>query len=301
MGRIWYCIKQGFKNIRRNSLFSLASIATIAACLFIFGVFYCLGQNVEHIVDEAQSTVGVSVFFKEGTTEEQILDLKDKVEIREEVDRVTYISAEEAWEHYKKQNFEGQDSDLLDNLDQDNPLKNSANLEIYLNDTARQGELVSYLDSVEIVRKVNSSDLLAEGFTNLSNMVRYTFLALIIILLLVGIFLISNTIMTGITVRAEEIAVMKYIGATDAFVKAPFYIEGIIIGLIGSAIPLVILRFMYNRVIEFVMNEFTVLQRLLTFVNVNDIFSKLIPISLGIGVGIGIIGSFFTLRKHIQV
>ena len=301
MGRIWYCIKQGFKNIRRNSLFSLASIATITACLFIFGVFYCLAQNVEHIVDEAQSTVGVTVFFKEGTTEEQILDLKSKVEIREEVDRVTYVSAEEAWEHYKKQNFEGQDSELLHGLDQDNPLKNSANLDIYLNDTSRQEELVSYLDSVDIVRKVNSSDILAQGFTNFSNMVRYTFLALIIILLLVAIFLISNTIMTGITVRAEEIAVMKYIGATDAFVKGPFYIEGIIIGLIGSAIPIVVLRFMYNRVIGFIMDEFSVLQKFLTFVDANTVFSKLIPISLGIGVGIGLIGSFFTLRKHIQV
>ncbi len=301
MGRIWYCIKQGFKNIKRNSLFSLASIATITACLFIFGVFYCLAVNVEHIVDEAQSTVGVTVFFKEGTTEEQILGLKDMVEVREEVDHVTYISADEAWQHYKEQNFEGQDSDLLDGLDGDNPLKNSANLEIYLSDTSKQEELVSYLESVDIVRKINSSDILAQGFTNFSNMVRITFLALIIVLLLVAIFLISNTIATGIAVRSEEIAVMKYIGATDAFVKGPFYIEGILIGLIGSLIPLIILRIMYNRVLEFLMNEFTVLQRLLTFVDVNTVFSRLIPISLGIGVGIGLIGSFFTLRKHIKV
>ena len=122
-----------------------------------------------------------------------------------------------------------------------------------------------------------------------------------LILVFVAIFLISNTVRLGITVRKDEIAIMKYIGATDLFVRAPFLIEGMTVGLIGSAIPVGLLYFLYPRVITFIVEQFSILKNLLTFLDVNTVFSVLIPVSLGIGLGIGFIGSHLTLRKHVRV
>ena len=121
------------------------------------------------------------------------------------------------------------------------------------------------------------------------------------ILVAVAIFLISNTVTIGITVRKEEIAIMKYIGATDMFVKGPFYVEGIVIGLVGSVIPVVILRFLYIEVVKLVNEHFASLASILKFSDAHSIFIWLVPISLGIGLVIGFVGSFFTLRKHIRV
>ena len=118
---------------------------------------------------------------------------------------------------------------------------------------------------------------------------------------MVSIFLISNTVTIGIQVRKDEINIMKYIGATDFFVRAPFVVEGILIGIIGSIIPLVIVYFVYTKAISYVVSKFTMLSTLLNFLPVETVYNKLIPISLAIGIGIGFFGSFATVRKHLHV
>ncbi len=300
-GRMFYTIRQGFKNIGRNRLFSLASVGTITACLFIFGIFYCIVANFQYMVHAAESNVGVTVFFDETTTEEQMLEVQRLIDAREEVSSTTYISADEAWANFKQSYFPDGDAGILAGLDQDNPLVDCASVQVYLADTSRQGELVSYIQGLDAVSEVNASDIIADSFTNFSRLIGYVSIGIILILVLVAIFLISNTVMIGIAVRKEEIAIMKYIGATDLFVRGPFLIEGMTIGLIGSAIPVVILRALYPMVVDFVLEHFSILNRILTFMNVNDVFNILIPISLVIGLGIGFIGSYLTLRKHVRV
>lgn len=302
VSRFFYCVRQGLKNIIRNRTFSLASIATITCCLFLFGVFFCLIFNFRDIMASAETSVGVTTFFESDVTQEQILNIKSMVELRDEVESVEYTSADEAWEQFKDVYFSGDgNTEAMTNLESDNPLSGSDSLTIYLKDTSRQQELVDYLESLPEIRKVNASQSLADSFTNFSKLLGYASLGIIVILVAVAIFLISNTVTIGITVRKEEIAIMKYIGATDMFVKGPFYVEGILIGLIGSAIPVVILRFLYVELVRLVGEHFASLSSILQFSNVHDIFILLIPISLIIGLGIGFIGSFFTLRKHIRV
>lgn len=126
-------------------------------------------------------------------------------------------------------------------------------------------------------------------------------IGLIAILLGVSVFLISNTVTIGINVRREEITIMKYIGATDFFVRSPFVVEGILIGLVGAGIPLAIIYFVYNKAVAYVLDRFSILTNLLTFLPVKEIFHILLPLSLGIGVGIGFLGSFITVRKHLRV
>ncbi len=214
--------------------------------------------------------------------------------------RIHYTSSDEAWENYKSEYFKDYPQ-LAEGFKDDNPLANSSSYEIYLNDAASQSTLVTYLENLDGIRQVNRSEATASGLASAARLVSYVAIAIIIILLAVSIFLITNTIVIGITVRKEEISIMKYIGATDAFVDAPFFVEGITIGIIGSIIPLVILRFIYENVINYVMNKFSILQNILAFMPVDEVFRILVPVGILLGIGIGILGSFFAVRKHANV
>ncbi len=293
----WYTLKEGFKGLFRNKWYTLASIATISACLFLLGIFSAILLNFQHIVDNVQKGVAVTTFFQEGTTEDEIDTLKVYLESLEEIDKVIYISADDAWAEFSK------DLNMSEYMDAfpENPLANCANLEIYLNDTSKQADLVTYLQSVDIVRRINKSELAATTLSGMDSLVGAATVGIIGILLLVSVFLISNTITVGISIRKEEINIMKYIGATDFFVRFPFIIQGILIGLIGAGIPLTAIYFLYNQVIVFVMGYFPSLSTLLGFLDVKVVFDLLLPLNLGVGVGIGFFGSYFTCRKHLNV
>jgi cell division transport system permease protein len=293
---LFYTLWQGIKNIFRNKLFSMASVATIAACLFLFGIFYSILANFQNIVKTAQEGVCVVVFFDEDITDKRIEEIGEIIKKRAEVSSVNFVSADEAWESFK-QEYLGDYSDGFT----ENPLANDANYEIYLSDVSMQSALVTYLESLPGIREVKRSELTALTLSNANKLIGYVSLGIIAILLAVSVFLISNTVTIGISVRKEEISIMKYIGATDFFVRAPFVIEGILIGLIGAAIPMGIIYFLYNRALNFITKQFSVLSTLLNFMSVEQIFKLLLPISLGIGVGIGFFGSFLTVRKHLRV
>ena len=292
----FYTLRQGIRNLFRNKWFTLASIATISACLFLFGLFYAIVMNFQHIVKNAQQGVAVYVFFDDGLEDTRIQEIGDMILKRTEVSDVHFVSAEEAWETFK-QDYLG---DYADGFTE-NPLANSANYEIYLNDVSMQSALVTYLESIDGVRLVNRSELVATTLTGVNALIAYVSVGIIVILFAVSVFLISNTVMIGISVRKEEINIMKYIGATDFFVRSPFVVEGMLIGLIGAAIPLGFIYTLYNVVLSYVMERFSMLSSLLSFVTVEEVFRVLVPISLGLGVGIGFLGSFTTVRKHLRV
>lgn len=292
-----YTIKQGIVNIFRNKWYSLASMATISACLFMFGIFYSLVANFQYIVKEAQDGVAVTVFFEEGISDERIAEIGSLIEKRAEVSHVNFVSADAAWESFKDDYL----GEYADGFGDDNPLQNSANYEVYLNDVSMQDSLVTYVESLDGVRRVNRSEVTANTLSGMNKLIGYASAGIIAILLAVSIFLISNTVTIGISVRKEEINIMKYIGATDFFVRAPFVIEGILIGLAGSVLPLAIIYVIYNNVIAYVSTRFSMLSQLLKFLTVDQVFQVLMPISLIIGIGIGFFGSFSTVRKHIRV
>ena len=297
---IGYSMKQGVKNIRRNKMFSIASIATMAACIFLFGLFYSIVVNFNYIVEKAEEGVAITVFFNEDTTQEQKDSIGAQLKKEDGVLKVNYVSADAAWNKFKDQYF-GESSDLAEGFKSDNPLANPDNYEVYLSDVSRQKSVVSFAKSLEGVRKVNKSDVVAKTLTSVNKLVGYVSVAIIAILLAVSVFLISNTVTMGITVRREEIAIMKYIGAKDGFVRAPFVIEGLIIGAVGAVIPLVLLYFMYDKAITYIMTKFSLLNNIVDFLPVATVYRTLLPIGIALGVGIGFVGSFFTIRKHLKV
>lgn len=293
-------MKQGVKNIGRNKMFSIASIATMAACIFLFGLFYSIVINFNYIVEKAEEGVAITVFFEEDATKSQKDKIGDELKTADGVLEVNYISADEAWDKFKGDYF-GESGDLAEGFKSDNPLANSDNYEVYMEDVSKQKDVVAFAEGVEGVRKVNKSDVVAKTLTSVNKLVGYVSVAIIAILLAVSIFLISNTVTMGITVRREEIAIMKYIGAKDGFVRAPFVIEGLIIGAVGAVIPLVMLYFMYDKAISYIMTRFSLLNNIVDFLPVATVYKTLLPVGIILGVGIGFLGSFFTIRKHLKV
>lgn len=281
-------------------MYSLASMATMAACIFMFGIFFCLVQNVNYIVKIAESGVAVTAFFDEGMTEMEIQEIGEKISTRREVTEIVYVSAEDAWEEYKEIYF-SENPQLAEGFADDNPLANSAHYEIYVSDVELQDELVTYIDSIEGIRKINQSEDIANILSNFNVLVGYASVAIIGLLLAVSVFLISNTITIGISSRREEIGIMKLIGATNIFTRTPFLIEGIVIGLVGALIPLLVLFFGYKELVAYVMGEFDLLSGVLQFLPVTELFRTLVPVALILSVGIGFFGSFFTTRKHLRV
>lgn len=294
----FYTFKQGIRSIFKNKWYSLASVATIGACLFLFGVFYAIITNVQSIVKNAEEGVSVTVFFDEGLEDARIKEIGDLINARQEVasEKTNFVSAEEAWTSFKDE-YLGEYADGFT----DNPLANSANYEIYLKDISQQDSLVEYLQNLEGVRRVNYSQVTASTLTGFNAMLTYVSATIILILLAVSLFLISNTVTIGISVRKEEISIMKYIGATDFFVRAPFVFEGIIIGAVGAGIPLLIIYAIYNNVLELLTTKFPALTGFLNFVPVGSVFQTLVPVAFALGIGIGFFGSFTTVRKHLRV
>ena len=298
---IGYTTKQGFKNIARNKMFSFASIATMAACIFVFGLFFALVMNFRHIVEKVEEGVAITVFFDEDISQSQIKKIGEELEAMPEVAKINFVTAEEAWEKFQKDYFGEEGSEVAEGFKDDNPLVGTDHYEVFVDSPEVQQKLVQEVEQISGVRKINKSDIVAKTLTSINRLVTYVSIAIISILLCITVFLISNTITTGITIRSEEIGIMKYIGAKDSFVRAPFVIEGLIIGFIGALIPLIALYFLYNKAIAYMLERFALLRNIIEFLPVQQVYEVLLPVGLAMGIGIGFLGSFITIRKHLKV
>ncbi len=311
-----YVGKQGVKNIGRNKMFSLAAVATMSACIFLFGLFFSILLNFQYIIKSAEEGVAITVFFEDDATQSQIKDIGKQLESRDDVSEVKYVSADEAWEKFQKEYFKD-NPELAEGFKNDNPLADSDNYEVYMKVVEEeenasfisqgrslsktQQDLVKFASGLDGVEKVNKSDVVANTLSSVNVLVGYVSIAIIAILFGVSIFLISNTVSMGITVRKEEIAIMKYIGAKDFVVRSPFVIEGLIMGIIGAVIPLVLLYVLYGRAVGYILEKFSILNNIISFLPVMSVYRYLLPIGILMGVGIGFVGSFFTVRKHLKV
>ena len=223
-------------------MFSLASLGTIIACVFLLGTFL---------------SVGISVSCEPGISTERKDQIGEEIKKKEDIATMRYVSAEEAWESYKKDVFQGNE-ELLEGFEGNNPLKESDSYEITLKEVKSYKQVVSHLETIDGVRKVRYSEGAAEGMTKINTMGTYLAGGIILILMAVSIFLVSNTVSIGVAVREEEISIMKLIGAANGFIKAPFRAEGMIIGILGSLIPTAIIFAGYEGIINWMNDKFHV-------------------------------------------
>ncbi|MEE1032875.1 MAG: permease-like cell division protein FtsX [Ruminococcus sp.] len=300
---IGYCAKQGIKNIWRNIMFSIASIATMSACIFLFGLFFSLLINVQYIVKGAEEGVAITVLFNEDADQAAINAIGEEILGCDGVTSVDYISAEQAWDEFSKDYFGGEEEaeKWSEGFINDNPLANSSSYSVYVDKIENQDAVVAYIQTLDGVREVNQLKGATDTLSTFNSLLTTVAVTIILILLCVAVFLISNTVSMGIAIRKEEIGIMKLIGANNSFVRAPFIIEGLIIGVIGSLIPLVILFVLYEKVIEYVLTKFSMLNNVMQFLSVVQVFEVLVPVALVLGMGIGLFGSMITIRKHLKV
>ena len=299
MRNIFFLIGRGFRNIFKNPMTSFFSLLVMVTTIFLFCTSYATLINIRSVVKQAEDSVGITVFFDEGMSEDQIRRIGQDIGARKEVARMVYTSAEEAWENFKEIYFKGNE-ELADGFIDDNPLANSASYEVFLTHIADQQDFVEELERTEGVRKVNASNLLADGLNNLGRIIEAVTIAVVTVLLIISVMLISNSISVAIAMRKDEIHIMRYIGATNRFIRFPFVLEGMIIGLIGAAIPLAVVWYFYDPVVHDLSKRLMAFGTLLNFLKRAEVFKTLLPVALLLAIGIGVVGSIFSMRRHLK-
>lgn len=300
LNTFWYSCRQGMKNVAHNLLFSLASIATISACIFLFCLFFALMMNVRNVAQQAATTVGITVFFKEGSTQAQIDELGVQMRAQADIKSLNFVSAEQAWNDFKRDYF-GENEELAEAFAEDNPLANSASYEVFLQHIEAQPVFVAWLKEQPLVRQVNYSNSAVSGLSSLNRLIGLLSVVIIAVLLAVAVFLISNTISVAAAFRRRENEIMVLIGATNFMIRLPFVVEGVFLGLVGALIPLGGIFLLYEKMSVYMLEHFTALSSLFTPLPLALLFPRMLAAALGLGVGIGFVVSHLTIRRQLRV
>ena len=239
-----YFIREVIHSLRRNNWMSVASIGTVAVSLFIFGMFLMLVMNMNKMVDAMESQVQIMVYLEDDFSRDDARDLEVDLKKMQGVEKVTFVPKEEAMEKFKERL--GDQKTLLDALDETNPLPDSFEVMVL------QPEMVkTAAENIEKFEGVNSAKYgqdVMEHLFDITRLIRIFGFALMMVLALATLFIISNTIRLTVFARRKEIAIMKYVGATDWFIRWPFVLEGIVMGFLGSLIASVVLRLTYSGI-----------------------------------------------------
>ena len=295
---IRYFLKEGFSGLKKNLLMTVASIIAGAACISIMSFSYCVVSNLQYMLDQMEDSIGISVFLKGDLTSEDIENMKTTISGLDHVTNVTYISPADALDQLKDQ--WGADEDIFIGLDDtNNPLSHSFQVE--LDQIESQDAVLAELQKIEGVDKVEYGQSLSEMLMSVSNVFQVAGILVMLVLGVISVMIIINTIRISVMNRRVEINIMKYVGATDWFIRWPFIIEGIIIGLIGAVLPMLVGMPMYGKTVSLFYNHIPFVENFVRFRVVGDVFSFVLPAALIFGILLGVVGSVTSIRKHLQV
>ncbi|HHV96968.1 MAG TPA: ABC transporter permease [Clostridiaceae bacterium] len=294
---IKYIFNEGVKNVYKNRLMSLASISTITASLIIFGIFYLIIANINHNIMKLKEQPEMQVFCNPELDDMGVKLVQNALIRNSNIAEVTMVTKEEAFEKIKEMLDE--DADLLEGLDSSFL---PVSFIIKLKDIANSGEVVKELKKINGVDKVTYPQKTMEIISKFTNWIHVISIVLTAILLIISVFIISNTIKLTVFARRKEISIMKYIGATNWFIRWPFIVEGILIGFIGAAVSFVISGFFYNRI----ENRFTqeLIQAgtdIITLLKFNEINLPMLVMFMFLGCTVGAFGSIISIRRYLKV
>ncbi|OGO82771.1 MAG: hypothetical protein A2Y18_06095 [Clostridiales bacterium GWD2_32_19] len=293
-------IHEGFESIFKNKSMAFASIATTTVCIFMLGIAFLTMENIEYNVENIETGINITAFLDENMIEEEIDQLKGIILKSPQIESIDYVSKDEAMKRFIGDENLPNDPELLNDLKEDNPLR--ASFEIKLRNNKDEQVVIELLSKIKQIVKINTPKEAMQLLINLKNFIQATSAVIIIILVVVGVILIGNTIQLTVHIRKNEIRIMKYIGATDWFVRWPFVIEGLFIGFLGTLIPLITLFFTYNFFVNIFKQALSINEEsLISFMPVLEIYQSLVPAALILGLGMGIVGSLIIIRKHLRV
>ena len=297
-----YLLKSGVKNVWHNRLMSLATTFILIVCLFLTGSAYIVSQNINHILKSVESNNVIKVFLDESISALDAVQIGQQIKQIENVNMCEFVSKEETAQKIIK-NLEKKKSSttefLAKSYKEDNNLPHS--FDVSLTDLSQYDATIEKIKAVQGVSFISDISEVANKLTKLDHKIATVGVIAIAVLSVVSVFIMTMTIRITMFNRKLEIRIMKSVGATDMFVRTPFIVEGIVIGLIGAAIPLGVLYFMYQKIIVYIAAKFNFIGSMIVFEPVKVVFRTLIPVGVILGAGIGFIGSQMTIRKHLKV
>ena len=289
-----YLIGEGFGNVFKNKKSTGASLMIMCATMIIFGIFLILGENINHFVEEVESAQGIQVFIENDATEEQAEQLGENIRKINGVSTIEYVSKEEALEQMKER-F-GDQQDLLEGYEGENNIF-TASYVVTLTDLTLSQTVQDQILTLENVKKITSKDETVTTLINLANGIKIVTGVILVLLIVISIFIIANTIKLTVHARRKEISIMKYVGATNGFIRWPFIVEGMIIGIIASAISIIIVGFAYSMIAEKMVNSEFMQVINMSLISFSDMFNSIIFVYMLLGIGIGALRKCYLNEK----
>ena len=296
--RLGYLIGEGFSNVFKNKKSTGASLMIMCATMIIFGIFLIRGENINHFVKEIESAQGIQVFIKNEATQEQIEELGEKIRKIEGVSTIEYVSKEKALDQMKEK-F-GDKKDLLEGYEGENNIF-TASYVVTLTDLNQSKTVQDQILTFDQVKKITSKDETVTTLINLANGIKIVTGVILMLLIVISIFIIANTIKLTVHARRKEISIMKYVGATNGFIRWPFIVEGMIIGIFASIISIVIVGVAYSFLAEQLVNSQFMQVINMSLISFADMFNSIIFVYMLLGIGIGALGSVISMRKYLKV
>ena len=291
---IFYLISEGFRNVLKNKKSTLACLGIMCATMVIFGIFFAVIENINYMISQVEEAQGIEVFIQNTATEEQIKELGEKINAVEGVNNIRYKSKEDALTQMKEKFKDRQH--LLEGLN-----IFPASYVVTLSDLNLSKNVKDTIAGFENVKNITSSDDTINKLINIANGVRIASAIILILLVLISVFIITNTIKLTVHARRKEISIMKYVGATNGFIRWPFIVEGITIGVIAGMISLLIIGVLYNLLTDKLLE--TSFKNIIdvSLLGFNEMFSLILIVYLILGVGIGVVGSSISMKKYLEV
>ena len=292
-----YLLSEGFHNVLKNKKSTGASLMIMCATMLIFGLFFLVGENVNHMMREVESEQGMQVFMYKDATEEQIQKLEEDLKKIDNVAKVSHVTKEEGLNGIKER-F-GENAKLLDVYLENNPLGDS--FVVQLTDLKKTDEVKANIEKLDNIKEITAKDKVVNALLSIANGIRIISAIILILLVVISIFIIANTIKLTVHARRKEISIMKYVGATNGFIRWPFIVEGVIIGIVSAMISILLLGLGYNAIVNHIVSSSIASTMGLSVLSFSSIFGLVIGVYLCLGIGIGAIGSIISMRKYLEV
>jgi len=291
-----YLLGEGFRNVFHNKKSSGASLAIMCATMLIFGLFFMIIENLNNAVETLETQQGIQVFIQKTATDAQMEQIGEQIQAIDGVNKVTFVSKEDALNQTKEKLKDKQA--LIAGWDESNPFK--ASYLVTLTDLKLSSQVQDEIKKIDNIDSIQSRDETINGLVAIANGVRIVSAVILTLLVLISIFIIGNTIKLTVHARRKEISIMKYVGATDSFIRWPFVIEGIIIGIVAALLSILVLGIAYSLITNAAANSIisTMGIKLLSF---TDMTTLLVIVYMVLGIGIGALGSSISMRKYLQV
>lgn len=296
----FYLMSEGFKNIFKNKKSSFTSLITMICAMFIFGVAFAIGENANSVVEQVSKKMGIQVFMTPEATDEQIINLESEIWNigTDKIQKVEFVSKQQALEKMKEDFKDNQW--IFNGYDGENNIFPVSYI-IQLTDLSYTKEVEDKISKMDNVDEIQSSNKTIDTLIKIAHGVRFAIIVIFVLLIIMAVTIISNTIKLTVHSRRREISIMKYVGATNGFIRGPFVVEGILIGLVAALLTIMMVGLSYNFIIEKIATSDVLKQMSISLMSFGQISNVIAIVFLSLGIGIGVIGSSISMRKYLEV